>query len=180
MVSLKEKYIHEIVPKLQKEWLFHNIMEAPRIEKVVLNMGIGSYIRSWNKDFSSLKQDLAYIAWQQPVVRYARKSISNFKLKEGMPVGLMVTLRRERMYYFLERLIYIILPRIKDFRWLHKKSFDAHGNFHLWLQEHTIFPEVPQHDVVKTCGLQITIRIQSPSVDLSKRLLTEMGFLFSK
>jgi large subunit ribosomal protein L5 len=115
-MNLQEKYNKEIAAALQKELGIENVMEIPKIEKIVLNMGIGSHIRAGNKDYSSLEQHLALISGQSPVVRYAKKSISNFKLREGMPVGLTVTLRGENMYNFLEKLIDVVLPRVRDFR----------------------------------------------------------------
>jgi len=177
---LKEKYIKEIVPSLLKKLELTNILSVPKIEKIVLNMWIWTYIRNWNKDYSSLVQDLALIAGQKPVVRYARKSVSNFKLREWMPVWLSVTLRWDRMYHFLDKLINIVLPRVKDFRWVNKNSFDSEWNFNFWIKEHTIFPEVPQTDVVKQHGLQITIKTKVVDKSHSKILLEEMGFPFSK
>ncbi len=177
---LKEKYVKEIAPALKSELGLSNVMEIPKIEKVVLNMWIGTYIKTGNKDYSTLKDDLALISGQQPVVRLAKKAISNFKLRVGMPVGLSVTLRGENMYAFLEKLINIVLPRVKDFRWISKKSFDAEGNYNFWIKEHTIFPEVPQLDVVKSYGLQITIKMNSKQKEHSVLLLEKMGFPFSK
>ncbi len=177
---LKEKYTKEIIPELNKELWLDNIMEVPKIEKIVLNMGIWSYIRAWNKDFSSLEKDLALIAWQKPVVKHAKKSISNFKLREWMPVWLTVVLRWEKVYTFLEKIINIVLPRVRDFRWLSKKSFDKEGNYNFGIKEHVIFPEVPQTDVVKPHGLQITLKINSKSKEHWVVLLEKMGFPFAK
>jgi large subunit ribosomal protein L5 len=114
-MSLKEKYIKDVFPALQKELSISNVMDVPKLEKVVLNMGIGTYVRNGNKDFSSLQEHLALIAGQAPTVRFAKKAISNFKLRAGMPVGLSVTLRGEKMYDFIERLVNIVLPRVRDF-----------------------------------------------------------------
>jgi len=177
---LKEKYVKEIIPSLNKKLALKNIMQVPKIEKIVLNMWIWTYIRTWNKDYTSLKEALSLIAGQQPVVRNARKSISNFKLRTWMPVWLSVTLRWENMYVFLEKLINIVLPRVKDFRWLSEKSFDSEGNYNFWIKEHTIFPEVPQDDVVKTHGIQITIKTNTNNKEAWKMLLEEIGFPFSK
>lgn len=177
---IKEKYIKEIAPSLKTKLGLSNVMQTPKIEKVVLNMWIWTYIKTWNKDYSSLKQDLALISWQQPVVRLAKKAVSNFKLREGMPVWLSVTLRWDNMYAFLEKLVNVVLPRVKDFRWISKKSFDAEGNYNFWIKEHTIFPEVPQLDVVKPHGIQITIKTNTGDKEASKLLLEEMGFPFSK
>ena len=177
---IKDKYMKEIAPSLKDKLGLSNVMQTPKIEKVVLNMWIWTYIKTWNKDYSSLKQDLALISGQQPVVRLAKKAVSNFKLREWMPVWLSVTLRWDNMYAFLERLVNIVLPRVKDFRWISKKSFDAEGNYNFWIKEHTIFPEVPQLDVVKPHWMQITIKITSWDVKGSKLLLEELGFPFSK
>lgn len=177
---IKEKYIKQIVPSLKNKLGLSNVMQIPKIEKVVLNMWIWTYIKNWNKDYSSLKQDLALISGQQPVVRLAKKSVSNFKLRKGMPVWLSVTLRGDNMWAFLEKLVNIVLPRVKDFRWISKKSFDAEGNYNFWIKEHTIFPEVPQLDVVKHHGIQITIKTNTGDKEASKMLLEELGFPFSK
>ncbi|MDD5769602.1 MAG: 50S ribosomal protein L5 [Candidatus Gracilibacteria bacterium] len=177
---IKEKYINEIAPNLKAKLGLSNVMQTPKVEKVVLNMGIGTYIRTGGKDYSSLKQDLALISGQQPVVRLAKKAVSNFKLRAGMPVGLSVTLRGDSMYAFLEKLVSIVLPRVKDFRGISKKSFDSEGNYNFGIKEHTIFPEVPQLDVVKPHGIQITIKVNSGNKESSKLLLEEMGFPFSK
>lgn len=177
---IKEKYIKEVVPSLKNKLGLSNVMQIPKIEKVVLNMWIWTYIRTWNKDYTSLKQDLALISWQQPVVRLARKAISNFKVKRGMPVWLSVTLRGDNMWAFLEKVINIVLPRVKDFRWLSKKSFDEKGNYNFWIKEHTIFPEVVQLDVIKHHGLQITIKTNTGNKDASRVLLEELWFPFSK
>jgi large subunit ribosomal protein L5 len=179
-MSFKQHYHKEILPALAKELGIENPMLLPRIEKIVLNMGIGTYVAQGNKDFSSLKNDLALITGQLPRINYARKSVSNFKLREGMPVGMMVTLRGDRMYYFLEKLITIVLPRVRDFRGVSSRSFDAHGNFNFGIKEHTIFPEVPQLDVVKTHGLQVTIKFATSDSTQSKALLEKLHFPFTR
>jgi len=177
---IKEKYSKEVVPALYKELGLTNVMEIPKIEKVVLNMGIGTYIKTGNKDFSSLQNDLMLISGQKPVVKLAKKAVSNFKLRAGMPVGLMVTLRGDQMYAFLEKLIHIVLPRVKDFRGIPKRSFDSEGNYNFGIKEHTIFPEVPQHDVVKPHGVQITIKTKSTTKQGGQKLLEALGFPFAK
>ncbi len=179
-MSLREKYKKEIVWKLKDSLKIENIMDVPKVEKVVLNMGIWSYIRTWNKDYNVLKQHLALIAWQVPTIKYARKSISNFKLREWMPVWLTVTLRWDAMYNFIEKLINIVLPRVRDFRWISKNSFDKEWNYNFWIKEHSIFLEVPQDDVVKNNGLQITIKTTAKNKDFWRELLNSMGFPFSK
>ena len=179
-MSLREKYTKEVAPKLKEELGLKNVMQIPKIEKVVLNMGIWTYIRSWNKDYSSLKEHLNLIAWQACTVRYAKKAISNFKLRAWMPVWLSVTLRWDRMYNFLEKLINIVLPRVRDFRWINKNGFDNNWNYNFWIKEHTIFLEVPQTDVVKPHGLQITIKTTAVNKEQGKLLLEKLGFPFSK
>jgi len=176
----KNQYKTQVLPKLAKDLGIENPMRLPKIEKIVLNMGIGTYVASGNKDFSSLRSDFSLIAGQLPKVTNSRKSISNFKLRAGMPVGMTATLRGERMYAFLQKLIAIILPRVRDFRGISAKSFDKEGNFNFGVREHTIFPEVPQLDVVKPHGLQITIKFKSDSKEQSKALLDTLGFPFAK
>jgi len=179
-MSLKDTYTKDILPKLQKDLAISNVMDVPKLEKVVLNMGIGTYIRSGNKDYSVLVEHLALISGQAPVVKNAKKAISNFKLRAWMPVGITVTLRGENMYDFLEKLVNVVLPRVRDFRGISSKSFDSNGNYNFGIKEHTIFPEVPQDDVVKNHWLQITVKTTAKSADAWRALLTEMGFPFAK
>ena len=177
---LKEKYLNEVVSILKEKLKINNFMDIPKLEKVVLNMWIWTYVRAWNKDFSSLQEHLALIAWQAPTVRYASKAISNFKLRAWMPVWLTVTLRWKRMYEFLEKLIYIVLPRIRDFRWVNKKGFDNEWNYNFWIKEHSIFLEVPQDDVIKTHWMQITVKTTAKNKESWRELLMLMWFPFSK
>lgn len=177
---LKEKYLKEIIPVLKEKLEVSNIMEVPKIEKVVLNMWIWTYVRTGNKDFSSLQEHLSLIAGQACTVRYAKKAISNFKLRAWMPVWLTVTLRWESMYNFLEKLIHIVLPRVRDFRWINKKGFDNQWNYNFWIKEHSIFLEVPQDDVIKNHWLQITVKTTAKNKEAWKELLTQMWFPFSK
>lgn len=177
---LKEKYLKEIVPALKESLNISNIMEVPKIEKVVLNMWIWTYVRTTSKDFSSLKDHLTLISGQACTVRLAKKSVSNFKLRAWMPVGLTVTLRWENMYNFLEKLIHVVLPRVRDFRGVNKNAFDKQGNYNLWIKEHTIFLEVPHDDVVKPHGIQITIKTTAKDKESWRALLEKMWFPFSK
>ena len=177
---LKEKYLKEIAPVLKEKLEITNIMEVPKLEKIVLNMWIWTYVRSGNKDFSSLQEHLSLIAWQACTVRYAKKAVSNFKLRAGMPVWLTVTLRGDSMYNFLEKLIHVVLPRVRDFRWINKKGFDNQWNYNFWVKEHSIFLEVPQDDVIKTHWLQITVKTTAKNKEARKELLTQMWFPFSK
>jgi len=177
---LKEKYIKEIIPALRKKLEIENVMDVPKVEKVVLNMWIWTYVRSWNKDFSSLQEHLSLIGGQACTVRYAKKAISNFKLRAWMPVWLSVTLRWEKMYDFLEKLIHVVLPRVRDFRWVSKKGFDTQWNYNFWVKEHSIFLEVPQDDVIKTHWLQITVKTTAKNKEAWKELLVNMWFPFAK
>ncbi len=179
-MTFKEQYNKKVLVELAKELGIDNPMQVPHIEKIVLNMGIGTYVASGNKDFSSLKNDLALITGQLPRVNHARIAISNFKLRKGMPVGMMVTLRGDRMFAFLEKLIAVVLPRVRDFRGVSARGFDKAGNFNFGIREHTIFPEVPQLDVVKSHGLQVTIKFKTQSTEHSKALLDKLSFPFSK
>jgi large subunit ribosomal protein L5 len=178
-MSFKADYQTKILPKVRKDLGIENVMQTPRLEKIVINMSIGSFV-TLHKDYSSLKSDLTLIAGQAPQVLKSRKAISNFKLRQGMVVGMSVTLRGDRMYYFLEKLIKIVLPRVRDFRGISKKSFDEAGNFNFGIREHTIFPEVPQLDVVKPHGLQITVKMKTRGTDDSQALLTALGFPFTR
>lgn len=179
-MSYKDQYLNTVLPALAKELGIDNPMQIPRIEKIVLNMGIGSYVAAGNKDFSNLKNDLALITGQLPRINLARIAISNFKLRKGMPVGMMVTLRGDRMFTFLEKLIAVVLPRVRDFRGVSARGFDKAGNFNFGIKEHTIFPEVPQLDVVKPHGLQVTIKFKTQSTLHSQALLHKLGFPFTK
>ena len=179
-MSFKKNYKEKILPKLKKDLGIKNDMEIPKLEKIVLNMGIWTYLKTGWKDYSTLKNDLALIAGQAPVVKNAKKAISNFKLREWMPVWLMVTLRWDRMFYFLEKLVSITSSRIRDFRGFSQKSFDKEGNYNFWIKEHTIFPEVPQLDVVKPYWMQITIKIKWNNKDHNKALLQALEFPFTK
>lgn len=177
---LKEKYVKEIIPALKESLKVSNVMEVPKLEKVVLNMWIWTFIRTGWKDFSSLQEHLSLIAGQACTVRYAKKSVSNFKLRAGMPVGLSVTLRGDKMYDFLDKLIHAVLPRVRDFRGINKNGFDSQGNYNFWIKEHSIFLEVPQSDVVKNHGIQITVKTTAKNKEAWKELLTQMWFPFSK
>lgn len=177
---LKEKYKKEISKELQKKLNIKNVMEIPKIEKVVLNMWIWTYIRAGNKDYSSLQEHLTLIAGQACTVKYAKKAISNFKLRAWMPVGLTVTLRWDRMYQFLDKLIHAVLPRVRDFRGINKSSFDKEWNYNFWIREHSMFLEVPHDDVIKNHGIQITIKTTAKNKESWRELLLLMWFPFSK
>lgn len=178
-MSLRKHYTSTVLPKLAKE-LKKNVNALPRLEKVVVNMGIGSLVTGGQKDYSLFEKHLTLITGQKPVLSKSRVAISNFKLREGLAVGLTVTLRGQRMYDFLEKLINVVLPRVRDFQGLRAKSIDQGGNFNLGLKEQTLFPEIIQDDVIKTHGIQITVVTKSQSPEDSLLLLQNIGFPFHK
>jgi large subunit ribosomal protein L5 len=177
MSRLREKYLKEAIPSLIKEFDYKNIMEVPKLTRVSLNMGLGEAIHNI-KILDSAVEELALIAGQRPVVTRAKRSIASFKVREGMPIGCMVTLRRERMYYFLDKLFNIDLPRVRDFRGLSDKSFDGRGNYSLGIKEHIIFPEIDYDKIDKVKGLNITI-VTTAKTDIEARfLLQKLGTPF--
>jgi large subunit ribosomal protein L5 len=179
MSRLREKYGKEIVPALFKEFGYRNIMEVPRLFKVVLNMGVGEAINNI-KVLDSAVEELAIITAQRPVITRARRSIAGFKLREGMPIGCMVTLRRERMYCFLDKLFNVALPRVRDFRGLSDKAFDGRGNYTLGIKEQIIFPEINYDKIDKVKGINITIVTTSKTDAEARFLLERMGLLFRR
>lgn len=179
MARLKEKYEKEVVPKLVAEFGIKNPMAIPRIVKVVCNIGIGEASRQ-PKLMEQALEELAAITGQKPVVRKARKSIAQFKLRVGMQVGCMVTLRRERMYEFLDRLLNIALPRVRDFRGLSPRGFDGRGNYTLGIKDHLIFPEVDYTKVERPKGMNVTVVTTAETDDQARFLLAELGFPFAK
>lgn len=176
---LKEKYQKEIIPRMLKEYKFENVMEVPRIEKICVNMGVGSATQNI-KELESASQELAVISGQKPVITKARKSIAGFKVREGNPIGCMVTLRGNRMYEFLDRLLNIAIPRIRDFRGLSKKSFDGNGNYTLGIKEQLIFPEVNYDSILSVKGMNVTVATTAKSNEEALFLLEEFGFPFKK
>jgi large subunit ribosomal protein L5 len=179
MSRLKEKYVREIVPTMIKEFGYRNVMEVPKLEKVVLNMGLGEAIHNI-KVLDSAVEELALIGAQRPVVTRAKRSIASFKLREGMPIGCMVTLRRQRMYYFLDKLFNVTLPRVRDFRGLSDKAFDGRGNYTLGIKEQIIFPEINYDKIDKVKGLNITIVTTAKTDAEGRFLLEKMGLLFRR
>lgn len=169
----------EVVPALMKEFGYGNIMKVPRLVKTVLNMGVGEAIHNI-KVLDSAVEELAIIAGQRPVVTRAKRSIAGFKLREGMPIGCVVTLRRERMYYFLDKLFNVSLPRVRDFRGLSDKAFDGRGNYTLGIKEQIIFPEINYDKIDKVKGLNITIVTTAKTDAESRFLLERMGLLFRR
>jgi large subunit ribosomal protein L5 len=176
---LKQKYREEIAGKLREEFGYSSPMEVPRVDKVVLNMGLGEAVAN-PKVVQKAAEQLANIAGQKPVITRARKSISNFKLREGMPIGCKVTLRRDRAWEFLDRLTNVALPRVRDFRGISPKGFDGRGNFTLGVREQIIFPEIDYDEVDKIRGLNITIVTTAKTDAESRALLTHLGMPFRK
>ena len=175
---LKEQYQEKIVPQLREKFEITNPMQVPKLDKIVINMGVGDG-QSEPKLLEAAMNELSAITGQLPAKRLAKKSISAFRLREGMPIGCMVTLRGARMYEFLDRLISVAIPRIRDFRGVSKTSFDAGGNYTLGLTEQTIFPEVDHDAVVKTRGMSVTFVIRnSDNADTSREFLAMMGIPF--
>ncbi len=177
MARLKEYYKEEITPLLIKERGYKNSMQAPRLEKIVVNMGLGEAIQN-SKILDNAVSELAMIVGQRPVVTKARKSIATFKLRRGMSIGCMVTLRREKMYEFLDRLVNIAIPRIRDFRGISPGSFDGRGNFSMGINEHYIFPEIDYDKIDKVKGLNITIVTTAETDDEARYLLQLLGVPF--
>ena len=176
---LKTIYAKEIVPQLSKSLGIQNLMKVPKIEKIVLNMGLGLEGND-NKIMKVIESDLSNISGQKPIITLSKKSISNFKTRIKMPLGLKVTLRKNNMYYFLDRLINMALPRIKDFKGLNPKSFDENANYSFGIKEHVIFPEVNFDKVEKVRGLDITIVTNTNNKNEAKALMVSFNFPFFK
>jgi large subunit ribosomal protein L5 len=179
MARLKEKYHKELAPKLLKDLQLGNVMRVPRVEKVVVNMGVGEAIQN-SKLLESAVEELGSITGQKPVITKAKKSIAGFKLREGMPIGCMVTLRQDRAYEFLDRLINIALPRVRDFKGISPKAFDGRGNYTLGISEQIIFPEIELDKIAKIGGLNISIVTTAQTDEEGRALLTELGMPFRK
>ncbi|MBI5234087.1 MAG: 50S ribosomal protein L5 [Deltaproteobacteria bacterium] len=175
---LQEVYKKEAAPRLVKEFSYINIMQAPKLERIVLNIGVGEAVRDM-KTLDAAVRDLTAIAGQKPVVTRAKKSIANFKLREGAPIGCMVTLRGAKMYEFFDRLVNFTIPRIRDFRGLSDKSFDGRGNYTLGVKEQIIFPEIDYDKIDKVRGLNVTINTTARTDDEAKMLLKFLGMPFS-
>ncbi len=176
---LKEHYINEVTPALMKKFGYKSIMQLPKVEKVVINMGVGEAVQN-SKVLDSAVNDLTLISGQKPVVTRAKKSIAGFKLREGMPIGAKVTLRGERMYHFLDKLINVALPRVRDFRGVSPKSFDGRGNYTLGLKEQLIFPEISFDKVDKVRGMDVVIVTTADTDEEAREMLALMGMPFRK
>lgn len=176
---LRERYLNEVVPTLQQEFGYQNRLQVPRITKVVLNIGLGEAVQN-AKALDSAVADLMAISGQRPVVTRAKKSIANFKIRQGNPIGVMVTLRGERMYEFLDRLINVALPRIRDFHGVPVNAFDGRGNYSLGLREQLIFPEIDYDKIDRVRGLQVNIITTARTDEEGKRLLELLGMPFAR
>jgi large subunit ribosomal protein L5 len=176
---LKQRYSEEVVPKLKAEFGIDNVMAVPRIERISLNMGMGEAIQNI-KILDDAVEELAALAGQKPTITRAQKSIAAFKLREGMPIGCRVTLRGDRMWEFLDRLIAIALPRVRDFRGVPSKSFDGRGNYTLGIRDHLIFPEVDYNKVEKPKGMNITIVTTAGNDERALYMLRELGMPFTR
>jgi large subunit ribosomal protein L5 len=177
MARLKELYNKEMIPTLMKDFNFRNVMEVPKLEKIVINMGLGEAIQNV-KILDSAVVEMAAIAGQKPVITKAKKSIASFKLRQGMPIGCMVTLRRDKMYEFLDRLVNVSLPRVRDFKGVSAKAFDGLGNYSLGVKEQLIFPEIDYDKVDKIKGMNITIVTSARNDEEGRALLKLMGMPF--
>ena len=179
MNRLEQKYKETVIPALMKEFNYKSVMEVPAIEKVVINIGVGDAISN-SKLLDEAVADLATITGQKPVVTRAKKSIANFKVREGMPIGCKVTLRKEKMYEFMDKLMNISLPRVRDFRGVSTTSFDGRGNYTLGVNEQLIFPEINYDKVNKVRGMDIVVVTTAKTNDEAKALLSAMGMPFKK
>ncbi|MBP1153567.1 MULTISPECIES: 50S ribosomal protein L5 [unclassified Paenibacillus] len=176
---MKDRFLNEITPALMQKFNYTTVMQVPKIEKVVINMGVGEAVSN-SKVLDTAVQDLQLISGQKPVITKAKKSIAGFKLRENMPIGAKVTLRGERMYHFLDKLFNVALPRVRDFRGVSTKAFDGRGNYTLGLKEQLIFPEVEYDKVDKVRGMDIVIVTTAKTDEESRELLTQLGMPFSK
>lgn len=179
MARLRDIYRKEITGRIMKEFGYKNSMQVPRLEKIVLNMGLGEAIQNI-KILDGAVEELTLIAGQKAVITKARRSIAAFKLREGMPIGVTVTLRRDKMYNFLDKLLNIVLPRVRDFRGVSPKAFDGRGNYTLGLKEQLIFPEIDYDKVDKIKGMNVTIVTTAKTDEEARFLLREMGMPFSR
>lgn len=179
VLSLKEKFQKEIAPELKKQLKLKNINAVPKLAKIVINVGIGKMLAG-GKDFSDVEKNVTMLAGQKPVIAKAKKAISNFKLRQGMPVGIHVTLRGQRMYDFVYKFVNVVLPRTRDFRGVSPRSFDGKGNYSIAIKEHTVFPEINPDDIIKQHGLQLTFVTTAKNNDDALILFKTLGFPFQE
>ena len=179
-VDLKTRFYKELTQELKKTLGIKNSMAVPKVTKIKLNVGMGTYIKTHNKDYSNIVENITKISGQKPVLNKSKKAISNFKIRQGEVIGCSVTLRGKRMYDFLNKLINIIFPRVRDFRGLPEKGFDGNGNFSIGFKEHTVFPEISPDDVIKLHGIEVNITTNAKTDEEGYQLLKIMGFPFIK
>lgn len=179
MNRLKEKYINEVTPALMNKFEYRSVMQTPKVDKIVINMGVGDAVSN-TKNLDKAVEELTLISGQKPIITKAKKSIAGFRLREGMPIGCKVTLRGERMYEFLDKLVTVSLPRVRDFHGVSKKSFDGRGNYTLGIREQLIFPEVDYDLVDKVRGMDIVIVTTANSDEEARELLAQLGMPFQK
>ncbi|ETI69249.1 50S ribosomal protein L5 [Neobacillus vireti] len=179
MNRLKEKFVKEVTPALMSKFNYKSVMQVPKLDKIVINMGVGDAVAN-AKSLDNAVEELATLSGQKPVVTRAKKSIAGFRLREGMPIGAKVTLRGERMYEFLDKLVSVSLPRVRDFRGVSKKAFDGRGNYTLGIKEQLIFPEIDYDKVSKVRGMDIVIVTTANTDEESRELLTQFGMPFQK
>ena len=180
MYKIQERYQAEVRPQLMREFELSNVMQVPRVNKVIVNVGVGSETQTDNKALDAAVSDLGIITGQKPVVTKARKSISNFKLREGKAIGVKVTLRGQRMWAFLDRLMNVALPRVRDFRGVPAEAFDGRGNYTLGLREQLVFPEIDYDKIDKLRGMEITVVTTAANDEQGRRLLQLLGMPFGK
>jgi large subunit ribosomal protein L5 len=179
MSRLEERYKKEIIPRLMELYGYHNVMQVPRLEKIALNIGVGEAIQD-AKALEAAERDLATISGQHPVITRAKKSIAAFRLRSGMPIGLKVTLRGERMYHFFDRLVNVTLPRMREFHGVSRNSFDGQGNYSLGFKEQIVFPEIEYDKVDKVRGLQVSIITTAKTDEEGRHLLELLGMPFAR
>ncbi|WP_174615409.1 50S ribosomal protein L5 [Virgibacillus ihumii] len=179
MNELKQKYREDILPSMMSKFNYESVMQVPDVEKIVINMGVGDAVQN-SKALDNAVEELSLISGQKPMVTRAKKSIAGFRLREGMPIGAKVTLRGERMYEFLQKLIAVSLPRVRDFRGISKKAFDGRGNYTLGVKEQLIFPEINYDKVSKVRGMDIVIVTTSNTDEEARELLAQLGMPFQK
>lgn len=179
MYQLQERYQKEVRDQLMKDFELKNVMQVPRVEKVVVNVGVGSETQNDSKALDAAVSDMTIITGQKPIIAKARKSIANFKLRENKPIGVKVTLRGQRMWAFLDRLMNVALPRVRDFRGVPSEAFDGRGNYTLGLREQLVFPEIEYDKIDKVRGMEITVVTTAPNDEQGRRLLQLLGMPFA-
>lgn len=179
MNTLKQKFNEEISPSMVEKFNYKSVMEVPKVEKIIINIGVGDAVQN-SKVLDKAVEELSQISGQKPVITHAKKSIAGFRLREGMPIGTKVTLRGERMYDFLQKLVSVALPRVRDFRGISNKAFDGRGNYTLGVKEQLIFPEINYDNVSKIRGMDIAIVTTARTDEEARELLTQLGMPFQK